>query len=101
MLVTLLKLGAVNPSFLEQNGIVRALSKTSIIIEVSSDDNSAHPLDEMIDHVDNEHYQQMQKEFNKFEVFKMRAFLPELEFTKSLKNITPEGVVIEILEREL
>jgi hypothetical protein len=28
----------------------------------------------------------------------MRAFLPELEFTKSLKNITAEGVVIEIGE---
>jgi hypothetical protein len=71
---------------------------TSIIVEVSSDDNSAHPLDEMIDHVDNEHYHQAQKEFNKFEVFKMRAFLPELEFTKSLKNVTDEGVVIEIGE---
>jgi hypothetical protein len=37
---------------------------TSIIVEVSSDDNSAHPLDAMIDHVDNEHYHQAQKEFN-------------------------------------
>jgi hypothetical protein len=67
-------------------------------VEVSSDDNSAHQLDEMIDHIDNEHYHQAQKEFNKFEVFKMRAFLPELEFTKSLKNVTDEGVVIEIGE---
>jgi hypothetical protein len=28
----------------------------------------------------------------------MRAFLPELEFTKSLKNVTAAGVVIEIEE---
>jgi hypothetical protein len=28
----------------------------------------------------------------------MRAFLPELEFTKLLKNVTDEGVVIEIGE---
>jgi hypothetical protein len=74
---------------------------TAIIVEVSSDDGSAHPLDEMIDHVDNEHYHQAQKEFAKFEMFKMRAFLPELEFTKSLKNVTADGVVVEIGEESV
>jgi hypothetical protein len=62
-------------------------TSTSIIVKVSSDDDSAHPLDEMIDHVDNEQYHQAQKEFAKFEMFKVRAFLPEPEFTKSLKKL--------------
>ena len=89
-----------------RKAVVRAVqdildAKDTSLAITPENDEEQHPLDEDDKMEDNENYCAAEKEFRSFEHFKKMQYMPKLSFSRSLKKVNENGLVIELGEGQV